>query len=356
MSPSSSSRARSWAAPRPAGLLAAVLSLVLVACTGAAASSAPPSTTPSPSATPTTAPSSQAPTPSPTPSYPLSLTDDEGTGVVLKSEPRKIVALTPAATEILFALGAGDRVVGKVQDIADYPPAAHNVPEVAVIGQVDAEKIVGLGADLVIAGGNFGTPADAITKLRSLGLPVLVVYAPDVAGAYKDIELIGQAIGLTGPAKDLTAAMRAGVDQITAATASLPKPKVFYETGTDPTGTVYGIADDSVYAALIGLAGGTPVTTGSTSDWSMSTERLVSQDPAVILLGDGAYGMTAADVAKRAGWGVVAAVKDGAIRTVDDIVVTRPGPRLVEGLRALALAIHPDAAIPSLAPLPVPSS
>ena len=189
-----------------------------------------------------------------------------------------------------------------------------------------------------------------MTKLRSLGIPVLVVYAADVAGALKDIELIGSAVGESGAAKDLTASMQAGIDQISAATSALPAPRVFYETGTSDV-AVYGIADKSVYQQLIKLAGGDPITTGSDSNWEQSTEALVAADPQIILLGDGAYGMTADAVAARPGWKALTAVKDGAITPVDDIVVTRPGPRLVDGLLALAKALHPDAVLPSLAPV-----
>ena len=98
---------------------------------------------------------------------------------------------------------------------------------------------------------------------------------------------------------------------------------------------------------MIELAGGDPITTGSTDELRRSRSSGSSTaDPEVILLGDAAYGVTAEPVAARPGWDVMTAVKDGAIRPVDDIIVTRPGPRLVEGLRALALAIHPDAATP----------
>ncbi len=337
--------------PKLTVFAAAVLAAALVgACSSGAAS---PAVAPSAAATVAPAPSvapAPAPTPTPAPSFPLSLTDDEGTAVALPAEPQKIVSLTPAATEILFAIGAGDRVVAKVEDVADYPPEASALPVVATFEGVDTEKIVGLGADLVIAGGNFGTPADAIAKLRSLGMPVLVVYASDVDGALKDIELIGSAVGRSDASKDLTASMRAGFDQIHAATAGLPAPRVFYETGTSEQ-AVYGIADDSVYSAMIGLAGGDAVTTGSATNWEMPTEKLIAADPQIILLGDGAYGMTADAVAARPGWGVLTAVKDGAIQPIDDIVVTRPGPRLVQGLEALVKALHPDAVLPSLAPM-----
>ena len=333
------------------GALVALLVLV-GACTtsGSSASPATLTSTAPPSAALASATPSPTATPTAVPEFPAALTDDEGTAVAIAKEPQKIVSLTPAATEILFKIGAGDRVVAKVEDVADYPPEASALPVVATFEGVDTEKIVGLGADLVIAGGNFGTPPDAVAKLRSLGIPVLVVYAADVDGALKDIELIGSAVGESASAKDLTASMRAGVDQITAATAALPAPRVFYETGTSDA-AVYGIADVSVYQALIKVAGGDPITTGSASNWEQSTEALVAADPQIILLGDGAYGVTADTVAARPGWKVLAAVKDGAITPVDDIVVTRPGPRLVDGLLVLARALHPDAVLPSLAPV-----
>jgi iron complex transport system substrate-binding protein len=330
------------------GALPATLLLVLAACTGG---TAPIASTASPLAA-----ASQAPTPVPTasptpaPAFPVTLTDDEGTAVTLAAVPQKIVSLTPATTEILFALGAGPRVVATT-DFDDYPPAAVALPDVASYTAVDVEKIVGLGADLVVAGGNSFNPPEAIAKLREVGVPVLVVYAPDITGVLKDITLIGAAVGLPDAAADMTSTMQAGFDAVSAATSGLPKPRTFYELDTS-TGTIYTVADGSFSAEMVGLAGGLPITTGSATDFSIPLEKLITADPELILLGDGAYGVTADQVRGRDGWGVMTAVKDGAIRPVDDVIITRPGPRLVEGLRELAIAIHPDLVLPSAAPIP----
>jgi iron complex transport system substrate-binding protein len=328
----------------------AVVILVLAACTSATASVAP-SASAVAVASATTAPT-LAPTASPTPvpAFPATLTDDEGTAVTLPSAPQKIVSLTPAGTEILFALGAGPRVVATT-DFDDYPPAAVALPHVASFTAVDVEKIVGLNADLVIAGGNSFNPPEAIARLRSLKIPVVVVYAPDVAGVLKDVTLIGAATGLADPAAAMTSTMQAGFDAVSAATASLPKPRTFYELDTS-TGPIYTVADASFTEEMIGLAGGQPITTGSKTDFAIPLEKLIKADPELILLGDAAYGVTADQVKARAGWNVMTAVKAGAIRPVNDIVITRPGPRLVEGLRELALAIHPDLVLPSAAPIP----
>ena len=346
------SRAGVRARRRPA--IVAVLALVVAACSGTAAS---PGLTVAPTApsTPPSASPSIAPSASPSASaaaFPVTVTDDEGTDVTITEAPDSIVSLTPGATETLFALGVGDAIKGKAEDIFLYPPEAGDVPDVAKFGEVDVEKIVGLEPDVVIAGGQGFTPVDAIQQLRSLDVPVVVVDPTDVQGVYDDIVLLGTAVGKTDEAEAMTETMQAEMGRIGDAIASQDKPKVFYETGTDDSGKVYGIADGSFMNEMIELAGGVPITTGSPDKYDMSTEKLIADDPDLILLGDGAFGMTPALVAARPGWNVISAVKSGDIRPIDDQTITRPGPRLFLGLALLASTIHPDAAVPSPSPLP----
>jgi cobalamin transport system substrate-binding protein len=282
----------------------------------------------------------------------VTLTDDEGTTVTIPTEPGRIVSLTPATTEILFKLGVGDRIIAKVEDPALYPAEADRIPNVAKFGSVDVEKIVGLRADLVIAGGNTFTPPEAIAQLRSLHVPTVVVYAPTVAKVFGDLELTGRAVGREAAARDLAASMRAQFDQIGAATKAALKPRTWYEI--DATGAFYGPADDSFLAEMIRLAGGDPITTGSPDKFDIPAERLIRADPEVILLGDAAYGVTSAQVTGRPGWKTMTAVKKNAIKPIDDIVVTRPGPRIVDGLRALVSALHPEIRLPSAVASPSP--
>ena len=338
-----------------------ILLIFLVLLLVGACSAAPAATptlapvTPVPSTAPTAAPIAPAtPLPTAVAAFPVTLTDDEGTEVVIPAEPQRIVSLTPAITETLFALGVGDRIVGKSEDILLYPPEAGSIPDVekfdgsAVV--VDVEQIVADKADLVIAGGNFGTPPDAVQKLRGLGIPVLVLYAPDVATVYSDIGLQGQAVGKPAEAAAIVEQMQAAFAGVTDAVAGAPRPRVFYEI--DATGAFYGPADKSFLAEMIALAGGDPITTGSPDKYDIPAERLLTADPQVILLGDAAYGVKPEDVAKRPGWSTMTAVKDGAIRPIDDTTITRPGPRLFSGLQLLAAAIHPDVAVPSASPIP----
>jgi iron complex transport system substrate-binding protein len=316
-----------------------LLILAVAACSPGAAESPPASQA---SGSPVAhSPSASAGSPSASgASYPLDLVGDDGTAITLPSEPQRIVSLTPAETEIVFAVGAGDRLVGKVEDIANYPPEAADVPVMGRFDGVDVEQIIAADADLVLAGGSGGTPPDAIEQLRSLGVPVLVVYAESVDEALDDIELTAAAVGKLPEGEALVAEMRRQFDEIAAATAGSEKPRVFLETGNQPA--IYGIADNSVYAEMVELAGGQAVTTGSATNWEMPIERLVSEDPEIILLADANYGVTVEEVAGRSGWDGITAVKESAIHPIDDIVTTRPGPRLTEGLRLLLSLIHPD--------------
>jgi iron complex transport system substrate-binding protein len=315
----------------------------LAACSApAGAPSSAPAITPAP-------PPSTEPSPSPVAAFPVTITDDEGTAVEIAAQPEVIVSLTPAVTETLFALGAGDRVVA-TDDGSDFPDAAAALPDVASFSAVDVEQVVKLEPDLVVAGGLGFTPADAITQLRSLDIPVLVVYAPSVDGVYKDIELIGTATGTSAAAEALTAAMAAEIDAISDAVgATGTPPRVFYEIGYDATtGAIFAPADASFVAEMVTLAGGDTITTGDPNTYEVALEKLIEQDPEVIVLGvNPFYEPTPNEVAARPGWNVMTAVKNDDVRTVRDIEITRPGPRLPLGLRNLATTIRPDVTLPA---------
>jgi len=369
-SPRAGARPGSLRGLRPLLLLGVVVALAVGACAGSSAGSratgevsavtdAPATATPATTtpATPTTTPASATPTvppatPTPAPQpFPVTLTDDEGTAVTIPARPTRIVSLTPAVTETLFALGAGDRLIAN-GDFDDYPAQVGELPHVATYMGVDIEKIVGLTPDLVIAGGNDFNSPDAIAKLRAVGIPVVVVYADSVDAILADIRLVGTSVGAVPESEALTAWMRDRIDAIAAAAATSTPARVFYEL--DATNEIYGPAPKSFIASMVELAGGDPITTGDPAVFAIPLEKLIAADPQVIILGDAAYGMTPAAVAERPGWGGMTAVKAGAVRPVEDTIVTRPGPRIVEGLRALALAIDPTASLPEVgSPPPV---
>ena len=326
--------------------LAALLFVIVAACTPSAAPS--PSPTTAATILPTAAPT---PTATPAPAFPVTLTDDEGTAVTIPAEPKRIVSLTPATTETLFAIGAGDRVVGKVEDAANnfegFPPEAKDIPIVAKFSGVDVERIVALTPDLVVSAGTGLTQGEAVTQLRAAGVPVLVAYPTTIAAGIAGIKILGRAVGLTDAATTLADRLQARIDTLKriAATATT-RPRVFYEV--DVTGGIFTPPVESIYGEMFTLANAEQI--GGNASYQISLEQLVAANPEVILLGDAAYGVTAESVADREGWGGMMAVKVGTIYPVDDIVITRPGPRIAEGLEALIRAIHPELAIPAAAP------
>ena len=334
--------------PLPDRRRGVVLTLTFLAAVVSACTSAGASPSAAPSTAPPTASASAAPSPTPA-AFPVTVTDDEGTPVDIAAEPETIVSLTPANTEILFELGAGERVVA-TDDGSDFPEAAVALPDVATFSSVDVEKVVALEPDLVLAGGLGFTPADAITRLRDLDVPVIVLYAPSVEGVYHDIELIGSATGTSESAATLSADMKAEIESISSAVSGQsPKPRVLYEVGYDATtGAIYAPADDSFVAEMVTLAGADTITTGDPNTYEISLEKLIERDPELIVLGTNPfYSPTPESVAERPGWDALTAVRNGDVRPVRDIEITRPGPRLPLGLRNLATAIWPDVTLPA---------
>jgi len=318
-------------------LLPALIGLSL-----AAACTAAPADTPAGSA-PATQRASIAASPPP---FPATLTDDAGRELVLDAEPMRIVSLAPSNTEIVCALDACDRLVG-VTDFDDYPPEVVDVPKVVIAASVDVELVVAAEPDLVLAAGNELTPTAVIEQLDGLGLPVLVLYPQTLDGVWADIELVGTALGREAEAAQLVTSLEGRVADVVAAVDGAERPLTLYEV-FHAEGTTYTAGEGSFLASLLELAGATPLT--GDAQGVIDAEALVAADPELILLGTASYDPTLAEpdaalevVGQRAGWGDLAAVRDGAVVPyLADITTTRPGPRIVEGLEALARAIHPD--------------
>ena len=275
----------------------------------------------------------------------LTVTDAAGREITLQAEPRRIVSLAPSNTEIVCALDACDRLVG-VTDFDDHPPEVVEIERVVTMAEVDVEAVVAAEPDLVLAAGNELTPTSVVHQLTDLGLPVLVLYPESLDEVMAEIELVGQALGRHDAAQALVREMEARVSTVTEAVAGRARPRTFYEVSVFE-GTIYTAGEGSFLANLIETAGGDPITSaGAAGDTSIELEDLVAADPELILLGDATYDptITPESVAGRPGWATMTAVENGAIKAIaDDVVITRPGPRIVDGLEALARAIHPDA-------------
>ena len=288
----------------------------------------------------------------PAPAFPVTVTDDDGTAITLASAPQKIVSLTPAVTETLFAVGAGDRVVA-TDDASDYPAEAKPLPDVVTFGTVDVEKIVSLAPDLVIAGGAGFTSAESIAQLRALKIPVLVVSSATLDQIGTDIELVGTAVGETAAATALVDTMQADMTAVgtaaqSAATAAGPKPRVFYDVGyIDTTGQIYGAAKGSFLAEMLDMLGVDTIT-GDATTYEVPLETLIERDPQVdhpgnecVLLADGRDHRQADRLVQADGG-------QDRRRPVRHRHRDHPaGAAPATGFRNLAQAMYPDLVLPS---------
>jgi iron complex transport system substrate-binding protein len=274
----------------------------------------------------------------------LVLTDGLGRQVRITAPTQRIVSLAPSNTEILFALGAGDQVVGR-DEFSNYPAEAVSIPSVGgSMGNYNFEQIAALKPDMVLAS-SLNTP-EQVNALEQLGLTVYLLPNPnDLDGLYQNLATIGSLAGKESQADELVTSLKNRVEAVESAISAVgTKPVVFYELdGSDPA-QPWTTGPGTFLANLIGMAGGINAGDDLGSDFAqISLESLLVKDPDLIILGDSNYGVDASQVAARQGWGGLSAVKDGSIVPFNDDLVSRPSPRLVDGLEILAQLIHPEA-------------
>jgi len=313
--------------------LCLAFSLGLVAC--AAPVVAPTSTPIPPTATllPPTATSVPA----------LVVIDGLGREVNLSAPATRIVSLAASNTEIMFAIGGGRKLVGR-DDFSDYPPEAAQVASIgSLYPKVNAETIVALKPDLVLAAGI--TSPDDVNMLAGLGLNVYAAKkAITLDDIFNDILNIGQLTGQAQPAVTLVSKLKNRVQNVTVkVNEASAKPVVFYEIDASEPAKPWTSGPGSFVDLLITLSGGTNAGAKGSDYFQISLEELVTQNPDLIVLGSATYGgQTPETVAAREGWQTLKAVTNSAVYTFDDNLISRPGPRIVDGLEALAKLIHPE--------------
>lgn len=280
-----------------------------------------------------------AATPTPTPPQPVTVTDDLARTVKIAPNPQRIASLAPSITEILFALGLGDRIVA-TDDFSDYPEAAKSKPRVgAPFPAFNMEKLIAQSPQVVLS-----TRGKYVDDFVARGLVVVVLNAKDMDGVFKDIEMVGAIAGVRPAAVQLVSSLKQRRDAVAAKTGSLPKPRVFYEIDATEPAKPWTAGPGSFVQSLIELAGGKSIGAAGASDYfQISAEEVIKADPEFILLADAAYGMTVESVRGRPGWSGITAVKNNAIYPTDPDLTSRPGPRLMDGLEMMAKTIHPEA-------------
>lgn len=257
------------------------------------------------------------------------LTDDAGTTTRLERPPTRVVSLVPAATELLFALGAGNALVGRTK-WCDYPAEVAAVPSVGDGLLPNVEAIVAARPDLVLA---YRSPsnAPAVARLRGLGLPVLELAIDRFEDFERDARLVARALGRATVGDSLVAAVRADLERSTVV-AQRP-PSVLIVAWSDPPMTIGG---GSYLDEILERAGASNVFGDSERpSFVVSLEAVVARNPDRILV----VGDDDPDFASRAEWRVIPAVRDRRFVRVRGSMFNRPSPRIGEAVRALTGAL-----------------
>jgi iron complex transport system substrate-binding protein len=277
------------------------------------------------------------------------LVDDHNYKTVLTAYPEKIISVAPSCTEILFAIGAGDKVVA-VTDYCDYPYdfaawiAEGNMTSVGDFTAPNLEVITALSPDLILASG--GVQTESVDNLRERGYKILVLDPTSVDGILNNIELVGNATGKRTEATALVNDLTSRINAVGETVADADKPKVYYETYYEITSswTIGGLAWQT---ELIEKAGGTNVFGDQQmAYYQYQVEALIARNPDVIVLPAGGMGTgEQADidaVKARPGWSTMNAVQKDRIYQIDPNLLERSGPRIVDSIEQLAKFIHPE--------------
>jgi iron complex transport system substrate-binding protein len=322
-SPATTAAATS-AAATSAPVTTAATSATTLAATTSAVTTAAATTSAMASAAPTT--------------YPLTITDDAKNSVTFDKAPTRIVSLAPSNTELAYALGLGDKVVG-VDDNSNYPADVSKVEKVGGFSGTNLEKIVSLSPDIVLAAGI--TSKDTLTSLQSRKLKVVIINPLNLAGIVTNLRLLGQIENVPEKAEAAVKTFQDKLDEVSAKikTASA-KPRVFYEL--DPT--LYTVGPGSFIDEIITRAGGQNIVTDASNPYpQLNQEAVISKDPEVILVGDDTGGTDTPEIiSARPGWNVISAVKNKRVFAVSADLVNRPGPRAALGVEEVAKLLYPD--------------
>jgi iron complex transport system substrate-binding protein len=267
----------------------------------------------------------------------VSLTDDLGRTVTVKGVPKRIVSLAPSITEILFALDLGDKVVG-VTSACDYPEEAKAKPKVGDYFMSSLEVIVAQDPDIVFADGHDPVCED----LDSKGISMVVLQPRDIDGISRDIELVGRITGKEREANVLVAERERRIKAVADKIATVKRPTVFYVIDASDPSKPWTAGSGSFIDALITLAGGENIVKVPELYFQINLEEVVARDPGIII-GPAKHGTAfIPDLKGLAVWKEMSAVKAGKVYLIEDDLVSRPGPRVVDGLEEMAKAIHPE--------------
>ena len=269
--------------------------------------------------------------------FPLKVRDDVRRTVIIPKLPQRIISTAPANTEILFALGLGEKVVG-VTTWCNYPKEATKKEKIGDFQNPNVEKILSLKPDLVVATGGIQIPV--VEKLQQLGIPVYVIDPKTIEDVITAIYRIGYITGQEKNARDLGFSLKLRISAVVSKVRKASqKPKVFFELWHEP---LMSVGPGSFVDDLIKKAGGINIAGGAKTAYPIfSLEELIKEDPDIIIGAASSMGAGPSNIATRPGWLSLGAIRNGKVFTIDDDIVFRAGPRLVDALEIMAKYLHP---------------
>ena len=266
----------------------------------------------------------------------IEVTDIKGSSIALDKIPQRIVSLSPSTTEILFALGAGDRVVGAT-NYCDYPEEAKKVEKIGDYDEPNMELIRKVQPDVVLAGHVKEEIAEALEKM---GIPVIITEAEDFDTIYHSIKLVGQVTGTTVQAEAIVNGMKSKIEEIEAKFKDKEKPRVFYLVWKDP---LFTAGSKTFINDVIKAAGGINVAEKVEGWANYSAEEMIKDNPDMLIaaLHSTDEGMTREDLSGDRLFSLLECVKQGKVYIMpDDNIISRPGPRIVQAIEDMSKVLH----------------
>jgi iron complex transport system substrate-binding protein len=310
------------------GLAVVLLAAILTGCTCGATT--PEETTPAtPEVTTPTTPAS------------VTVTDQEGREVTVAAAPARIVSLAPSNTEIIYAMGIEDRLVGRT-DYCNYPPEVAEVPSIGGFSTPDLETVVALEPDLVLA---TSMHEEIVGQLEELGIATVVLAPQTIDEILASIELVGLAAGAEDEAATLVDAMSARIEAVAALTEGLTPEEMVrtcFVVWHDPLMLAGG---DTLYEELIRVAGGSNIISDQSDYPSIDLEEVIVADPQVIIVGVGmgtGEDLPLQFLLDEPVLAVVSARQNDRVYAIDQDIVGRFGPRIVDALEQFASFLHPE--------------
>jgi len=272
----------------------------------------------------------------------ITVTDDFGYNVTIEKVPKKIVSLAPSNTEILFALGLGDKIAG-VTDYCNYPPEALNKTKVGGYSTINIEKIVALKPDLVVAA--YGNGIENIETLRNLNITVVALNPQNIDDIKKNIELLGKVTGTEENASKLIDQINEKIDAVKDVVEGKKRVRVAHIIWHDP---IYISGNNTFINEIITIAGGENVFADLDGYVAINIENLIEKNPGVIIVSSGGgmggkknvvYDWVVSDERLKG----INAVKNGRVYVIDADIISRPSYRIVEAVETVAKFLHPEA-------------